>query len=261
VFVASTNCVSLAMGMLPQGAAPQSSTSWQDVSPGTASCPFPQAAPGKTARQPEAPSGSKPAPQASGGTPAGWQPPASVAVSPIAHEAGVDVQWDEELYRSTQDELDRLDDYAPAIGAGECDAFVEIIEVGAKFARGFTTHPKARFNSGSEHILAWALEQQSGRRLIHGEAVNLGILLMAHIQGSNPERAAEIIRTAKMCFQPEQLGITWPIVEAIVMQLPEFARNVPWHTIVTEFDQRGEDGRRDLASRFAAARDYVQRLG
>jgi glycerol-1-phosphate dehydrogenase [NAD(P)+] len=179
----------------------------------------------------------------------------------IAHEAGVDVQWDEELYRSTQDELDRLDDYAPAIGAGNCDAFVEIIEVGAKFARGFTTHPKARFNSGSEHILAWALEQQSGRRLIHGEAVNLGILLMAHIQGNNPDRAADIIQTAKMRFQPEQLGITWPIVEGIVMQLPEFARNVPWHTIVTEFDRRGEDGRRDLAGRFAAARDFVQRLG
>jgi glycerol-1-phosphate dehydrogenase [NAD(P)+] len=178
----------------------------------------------------------------------------------IAHEAGVDVQWDEELYRSTQDELDRLDDYAPAIGAGECNAFVEIIEVGAKFARGFTTHPKARFNSGSEHILAWALEQQSGRRLIHGEAVNLGILLMAHIQGNNPGRAADVIRAAKMRFQPEQLGITWPIVEGIVMRLPEFARNVPWHTIVTEFDRR-EGGRRDLASRFAAARDYVERLG
>jgi len=35
---------------------------------------------------------------------------------------------------------------------------------------------------------------------------------------------------------------------------------VPWHTIVTEFDRR-EGGRRDLASRFAAARDYVERLG
>jgi glycerol-1-phosphate dehydrogenase [NAD(P)+] len=179
----------------------------------------------------------------------------------IAHQAGVDVQWDEALYRSTHGELDRLNDYAPAIGAGECDAFVEIIEVGAKFARGFTTHPKARFNSGSEHILAWALEQQSGARLIHGEAVNLGILLMAHIQGNNPERAADTIRAAKMRFQPEQLGITWPIVETIVMRLPEFARNVPWHTIVTEFDRRGEDGRRDLASRFAAARDFVRRLG
>ena len=83
---------------------------------------------------------------------------------------------------------------------------------------------------------------------------------MAVIQGNNPERAADVIRAAKMRFQPEQLGITWPIVEGIVMRLPEFARNVPWHTIVTEFDRR-EGGRRDLASRFAAARDYVERLG
>jgi len=56
----------------------------------------------------------------------------------LAREAGVDVQFDENLRRSTQEELDRLDDYASAIGADNIDAFVEIIEVGAKFARGFT---------------------------------------------------------------------------------------------------------------------------
>jgi glycerol dehydrogenase-like iron-containing ADH family enzyme len=85
----------------------------------------------------------------------------------LARQAGVDVQWDDDLHRSTQQELDRLDHYAPAIGADRIEAFVEIIEVGAKFARGFTSHPKARFNGGSEHVLAWALEQQGGQRLIH----------------------------------------------------------------------------------------------
>jgi glycerol-1-phosphate dehydrogenase [NAD(P)+] len=178
----------------------------------------------------------------------------------LAHEAGVDVQFDEDLRCSTQEELDRLDDYASAIGADNIDAFVEIIEVGAKFARGFTSYPKARFNGGSEHVLAWALEQQSGQRLIHGEAVSLGILLMAHIQGNNPEKAADIIRAAKIRYRPAELGITWPIVEKIVMQLPEYAKRVPWHTIVTEFGTRGAEGTRDLADRFAAARDFVQRL-
>ncbi len=178
----------------------------------------------------------------------------------LARDAGVDVQWDDDLEQSTREELDRLADYAPAIGAGELDAFVEIIEVGAKFAAGFTTHPKARFNAGSEHILAWALEQLSGERLIHGEAVSLGILLMAHIQGNNPEQAADIIRDADIRFQPEQLGITWPTVEGIVMQLPDYAARVPWHTIISEFGQRGAEGKRDLAGRFAAARDFVQRL-
>lgn len=77
----------------------------------------------------------------------------------FAHEAGADVQWDRELEQSTRKELSDLEDYAPTIGANETDAFVKIIEVGAKFSKGFTTHPKARFNGGSEHILAWALEE------------------------------------------------------------------------------------------------------
>jgi hypothetical protein len=170
------------------------------------------------------------------------------------------VQWNDELERSTRAELKRLADYAPAIGRGELDAFVEIIEVGAKFARGFTTHPKARFNAGSEHVLAWALEQQSGVRLIHGEAVSLAVLLMSHIQGNDADWAADIVRTARMAYKPEDLGITWPIVDRIVMGLPEYAKRIPWHTIVTEFGARGEEGRRDLAQRFAAARDFVQRL-
>jgi glycerol-1-phosphate dehydrogenase [NAD(P)+] len=178
----------------------------------------------------------------------------------LARKAGVDVQWNEELCRSTLAELDRLRDYAPAIGAADINAFVEIINVGAKFAAGFTTHPKARFNAGSEHVLAWALEQQSGTRLIHGEAVSLAILLMSHIQGNDPDRAADVIRATKMAYRPEDLGITWPIVERIVMGLPEYAKRIPWHTIVSEFGERGEEGKRDLAQRFAAARDFVQRL-
>jgi glycerol-1-phosphate dehydrogenase [NAD(P)+] len=178
----------------------------------------------------------------------------------LAHRAGVDVQWDDDLLQSTRAELKRLSAYASAIGRGELDAFVEIIEVGAKFAAGFTTHPKARFNGGSEHVLAWSLEQMSGARLIHGEAVSLAILLMAHIQDNEPEQAAEIIRAAQIAYRPEDLGISWPIVERIVMQLPDYATRVPWHTIITEFGQRGEEGRRELADRFGAAKDFVQRL-
>jgi glycerol-1-phosphate dehydrogenase [NAD(P)+] len=178
----------------------------------------------------------------------------------LAHKAGVDVQWDDELRQSTQAELDRLDDYAPSVGADNLDAFVEIIDVGAAFARGFTTHPKARFNGGSEHVLAWALEQQSGVRLIHGEAVSLATLLMAHIQGNDPAHAADVLRAANITYKPEDLGITWPIVERIVMGLPDYARRVPWHTVITEFAARGEDGRRDLRARFDAAKSFVERL-
>jgi hypothetical protein len=63
-----------------------------------------------------------------------------------------------------------------------------------------------------------------------------------------------------MTYRPEDLGISWPIVERIVNNLPGYAARVPWHTIITEFAQRGDDGKRDLMQRFAKARDFVERL-
>lgn len=177
----------------------------------------------------------------------------------VAHDAGVDVQWDDDLEQSTRQELAALDDYAPDIGANDRDAFVRIIEVGAKFSKGFTSHPKARFNAGSEHILAWGLEE-AGERVIHGEAVSLGILLMAHMQGNNPELAADVIKSAQINYQPEQLGLNWDDVEKTVLALPQTAKRVPWYTIINDFEKRGAQGARDLADRFKAAKGFVQRL-
>ena len=155
----------------------------------------------------------------------------------LANRAGVDVQWDDKL-----------------------DSFVEIIEVGRKFADGFTSHPKARFNAGSEHILAWAIEQMADARIIHGEAVSLSILIMSHIQNNNPEIVSKIIQSTKMLYLPEDIGTSWDQVEKIITFLPEFSENIPWHTIITEFAKRGSDGRRELMNRFKAAKLFVQSL-
>ena len=179
----------------------------------------------------------------------------------LAHLAGVDVQWDEALRASTQAELNRLDDYAAAIGENDLDAFVRIIEVGAFFAAGFTSHPRARFNAGSEHVLAWALEELGGARLIHGEAVSLSILLMAHMQSNDPGRAARIIRAAGIRYRPHDLGLTWDTVERIMLQLPGYARTIPWHTIVTELEDGRTHSPNELIRRFRAARAFIDHLG
>ena len=84
-------------------------------------------------------------------------------------------------------------------------------------------------NSASEHLLGWWLEQRSGRRLIHGEIVSLGTILMAHIQGNAPERAARVVRDARCAFQPGDIGTTWEQIEDAVLTLHEYARDVlPW---------------------------------
>lgn len=178
----------------------------------------------------------------------------------LANRAGVDVQWDDKLESITRIELERLQHYSDSIGRAELDSFVEIIEVGRKFADGFTSHPKARFNAGSEHILAWAIEQMADVRIIHGEAVSLSILIMSHIQNNNPEIVSKIIQSTKMLYLPEDIGTSWDQVEKIITYLPEFSENIPWHTIITEFAKRGSDGRRELMNRFKAAKLFVQSL-
>jgi glycerol dehydrogenase-like iron-containing ADH family enzyme len=132
------------------------------------------------------------------------------------------------------------------------------MEVGRKFASGFTSYPKARFNAGSEHILAWAIEQIGGKRIIHGEAVCLSILLMSHIQQNNPEFAAEVVRSSKMLYLPEDIGTSWAQIEYIFSCLFDFAEKIPWYTIITEFALKGINGRRDLEDRFQAAKAFVE---
>jgi glycerol-1-phosphate dehydrogenase [NAD(P)+] len=178
----------------------------------------------------------------------------------LGHHAGLDVQWDDDLERFTHYELSALARLAPAIGADRLEAFVEIVEAGARFAEGFTTHPKARFNGASEHVFSWALEEVSGKRLIHGEAVSLGVVLMAHIQGNDPEGAADVLRDARIAFKPEDIGVTWRDVDETIAGLPEYAKRVPWYTLLNEFASRGKEGSRDLTERYASAREFVRRL-
>jgi hypothetical protein len=83
---------------------------------------------------------------------------------------------------------------------------------------------------------------------------------MAHMQGNNPELVADVIKSAQINYRPDQLGLSWDDVEKTVLALPQYAARVPWYTIINNFEKRGAEGARDLADRFKAAKDFVQRL-
>jgi glycerol-1-phosphate dehydrogenase [NAD(P)+] len=178
----------------------------------------------------------------------------------VGFEAGVDNQWDAEVERFTRAELDVMRSFASEIGADRTEAFVRILEIGGKFADKFINYPRARFNGGSEHIFAWAFEEVTRKRLIHGEAVSLGILLMAHIEENDPDEAAKIIQTAKISFKPEHIGLTWDEVNTTATQVLGYAARVPWYTCLNEFAKRGEEGSREFMRRYIAARAFVERL-
>jgi glycerol-1-phosphate dehydrogenase [NAD(P)+] len=178
----------------------------------------------------------------------------------LAHRAGRDVDWDPAVRDRTRRELDRLAALAPEVGAGRLDAFVGLLAMGERFAPTFLTLPRARFNAASEHLLAWCLEERTGRRLLHGEIVSLGVLLMAHLQGNAPEAAAATVRAAGVPVQPAAIGTTWAEVEAAVLALPEYARDVvPWYTVMDALLD-GDPARTRLRRRFREARAFVEAL-
>ncbi len=178
----------------------------------------------------------------------------------LAHHAGRDVDWNVPLRDFAQGELNRLQTLAPLVGAGDVEAYLDVLEANARFAPGFTAHPKARFNSASEHLFGWALEEQTGRRLVHGETVSLGILLMAHLQDNRPEWAARITLAARVPFRPENIGVTWDEVMQTCAALPAFTRKLPWYSIIDALAEQ-DPSLNLLQNRYAAARDFVCSLG
>lgn len=178
----------------------------------------------------------------------------------LAHRAGRDVDWNDGLRDFALGELAALDKLAPAIGAGDVDAYLDVLEADARFAPGFTNFPHARFNSASEHLFGWALEAETGRRLIHGETVSLGILLMAYLQGNRPDWAARITRVARVPFQPRDIGVTWDEVARTCAAMPQFAHAMSWYSIVDDLAAR-DPSLTLFHDRCAAAMDVVRGLG
>lgn len=177
----------------------------------------------------------------------------------LARDAGLDVDWDDRLADVTRAMLARVAAVAPAVGRDEPDAWIALLEIGAPLAPWFLARPRARFNSASEHLLAWCLEERTGRRLLHGEIVALGTLLMAHLQGHDPEGVARVVADARVSVQPEAIGTTWDEVTAAVLALPAYAREVvPWYTIVTRIAET--EGASGLAARVDRARRFVEAL-
>lgn len=52
----------------------------------------------------------------------------------------------------------------------------------------------SRPEEGSEHIVAYALEHQTGRHFLHGDLVGLGVFFMTRLQDNEPEWAVDLMK-------------------------------------------------------------------
>ncbi len=83
-------------------------------------------------------------------------------------------------------------------------------------------NPSMPISAGSEHLFTWNLEGVTGKHVIHGEAVALGILICSHLQKRDHRELREAIETACIIYHPEEMGIEWHEVEETLLSVNDY---------------------------------------
>ncbi len=141
----------------------------------------------------------------------------------FASEQGKDEYgWTPEMPKISQMYLDELYECAPGIADLTDDGLQRLMELHRDI--GWRCHEMghARFEEGSEHFFAYTFEEVTGRTILHGELVSMGVLLMSHFQGNDYSRAKETIARANTRHQIEDLGVTRDEVLESLRRLPTF---------------------------------------
>ncbi len=140
----------------------------------------------------------------------------------IGAAAGRDQPWDDAAATMSLVYLNELELLAPLLAVGSDEGVRRLMECHRDI--GWRCHElgHARFEEGSEHFFAYSFEEVTGRTIMHGELVTLGVLVMSAIQGNDPGRPRRIADAAQMRTQLSQLGVTWAEVEASLRRMPSF---------------------------------------
>jgi glycerol dehydrogenase-like iron-containing ADH family enzyme len=141
----------------------------------------------------------------------------------FASEQGKDAYgWTPEMPKISQMYLDELYECSPGIAELTDDGLRRLMELHRDI--GWRCHEMghARFEEGSEHFFAYTFEEVTGRTILHGELVSMGVLLMSHFQGNDYSRAKETIARANTRHQIEDLGVTRDEVLESLRRLPTF---------------------------------------
>jgi len=140
----------------------------------------------------------------------------------LAARAGRDHPWDEHAAQMSLAYVDEVEALAPLLAIGADEGVRRLMECHRDI--GWRCHDlgHARFEEGSEHFFAYAFEEVTGRTIMHGELVAMGVLIMSSLQDNDPQRARRIVDLAQMRTRLDDLGVTWGEVEASLRRLPSF---------------------------------------
>ncbi len=148
---------------------------------------------------------------------------------------GHDPAWDDFAASESLRIVAQLHELAPEIRERSDDGIEGLMELHRLIGKMCDDYGHARFEEGSEHFFAYAFEFVNGHTIMHGELGSLGVLLLSTLQGNRPAYAREIVQRAGVRHRPEELGITWPEVDAALEALPSFVvREGLWYSIAND---------------------------
>jgi glycerol-1-phosphate dehydrogenase [NAD(P)+] len=141
----------------------------------------------------------------------------------FAHEQGKNPQGMEFIpwvYDNAQSILNGVLDCAAAAGRGDHDGLKTLYDCLAMEVQLCNQVGHSRPEEGSEHYFAYAVENEMGHGLPHGDLVGPAILLIAKLQGQDTSRLEKAL---KACNVPLN-NIPQDMVERTLRILPEYSR-------------------------------------
>ncbi|HNB87830.1 MAG TPA: iron-containing alcohol dehydrogenase [Anaerolineales bacterium] len=141
----------------------------------------------------------------------------------FAHEQGKNptgmefIPW---VYDNAQSILNGVLDCAEAAGRGDHDGLKTLYDCLAMEVQLCNQVGHSRPEEGSEHYFAYAVENEMGHGLPHGDLVGPAILLIAKLQGQD---TAPLEKALKACNVPLD-NIPQDMIERTLKILPEYSR-------------------------------------
>jgi glycerol-1-phosphate dehydrogenase [NAD(P)+] len=142
----------------------------------------------------------------------------------LAADAGEGHPWRDDLAALGRTLLTELDEAAGEVGAVSADGVRYLASTYRRIGAACAAAGHSRFEEGSEHFWAYALEHATGAHHVHGELVALGVTLLSHVQGNDPAWVAGLIDRAGTRANPHDLGIAEHDAVGALLGLGGYAR-------------------------------------
>jgi len=131
-------------------------------------------------------------------------------------------EFDEDIAKESKNLLRILRNHSAEIREVTEEGIKLLMELYLKETELCHNFGSSRPEEGSEHFFAYNLEYLTRKHFLHGEAVGLGVFLMAHLQNNEPNEIAEIMERIGLNYKPSAVGVTLEEVRKALTTLKKY---------------------------------------